>query len=302
MHSRRALIASGFALLGAGCTAAPAGGPKADGDVCRYEAVAEPFDPATDVPPAYNRFQQGLAHRASRHGRTTAYYGPRPLKRASYVKIDGAYYYVELADSDTVDLPALVLSVLWNPGRSPPPNSPVVSFPNLSESDKSALRSAVYGGLYRPQVHPETTLEFSASPVPYPGGTDNSTFADKGELWVRWEGRAYEVTVHRTDTMEKLVHEYTAERVAGSVESFRALIADRYIVRLDDLSPDVQAILDAAVTGGYHETTRSPSQAWHRLLDRLRETAFPEAHYTWYVEYDGAWYTLFLSSYESCRN
>lgn len=79
---------------------------------------------------------------------------------------------------------------------------------------------------------------FSASPVPYPDGTAESTFADESELWVRREGRAYEVTAHRTATMEKLVHEYTAERVAESAESFRGLIADRHIIRIESPTPE----------------------------------------------------------------
>ncbi|WP_277555890.1 hypothetical protein [Halobaculum limi] len=149
--------------------------------------------------------------------------------------------------------------------------------------------------------HPETTLDVSASPVPYPDGTGPSTLADERKLWIRWGGRAYEATVHRKTTMEKRVHGYTANRVAGSAEAFRALIADRYLIRLDSITADEQAILDAAVAGGYHETTESPSKAWNRLLDRLDDTTFPEAHYTWYVEYNGTWYTLALSSDESCR-
>ncbi|UPV77225.1 hypothetical protein M0R89_22920 (plasmid) [Halorussus limi] len=218
------------------------------------------------------------------------------------MEFDNSYYYVELANSYTAELPALVLSVTWNPRQTPSPNATVLSFPDLPESDQLALRSTVYGGLYKPQVYPETILDFSASPVPYRDGTAESTFVDEGELWVRWEGRAYEVTAHRTTTMEKLVHEYTAERVAESAESFRELIADRHIIRIEPPTPEEQAILDAAVTDGYHETTQSPSRAWHRLLERLRETAFPEAHYTWYVDYDGEWYTLSLSSDESCTN
>jgi hypothetical protein len=216
--------------------------------------------------------------------------------------LEGSYYDIELTNSDTAELPALVLSVQWKPGHTPPPNSTVVSFSTLPKSDQLAVRSTVYGGLYTHHVHPETILDVSASPVPYPDGTDESTVAEEGKLWVRWEGRAYEVTVHRTATMDKVVHEYTAERVAESAESFRALIADRYIVQLESLTPEEQAILDAAVTDGYHETTQSTSRPWHRLLGRLQETAVPEAYYTWYVEYNGEWYTLSLSSYESCMN
>ena len=302
MYSRRTFVVSGLALVGAGCSSLPTGESSSDQDSCEYEAAADPFDPVTDMPPRYNRFQQRLAHQASRDGQTTAYYGPRPLKQASYVPFDGAYYYVEHTASFTAALPALVLSVQWSPDRTPPPNATVVSFSTLPESDQRAVRPAVYGGLYKPQVHPETTLDVSASPVPYPDGTEPSRLADERRLWIRWSGRAYEVTVHRTTTMEKPVHEYTAERVAGSAEAFRALVADRYLIRLDSVTAGERAILDAAVDGRYHETIESSSNAWTRLLDRLHDTTLPEAHYTWYVEYDGTWYTLALSSDESCRN
>jgi hypothetical protein len=302
MYSRRAFIASGFALVTAGCSSPSVGESGGHQDRCEYEAVAEPFDPATDMPPGYSRYQQRLADQASRRGQATAYYGPRPLKRASYVEFDGSYYYVELVDIATVALPAFVLSVRWEPDRTPPPNSTVLSFPSLPQADQLALRSAVYGGLYRPHVHPRTVLDVSASPIPYPDGTGESMFTEGSQLWVRWGERVYDVTVHRTATLEKPVHEYTAERVAENAASFRALVADRYIISLDSLTPEERTILDEAVTGGYHEATRSPSRVWHRLLDRLRETAFPEAHYTWYVEYDEEWYTLLLSSDESCTS
>lgn len=300
MYTRRGILASGLALSCAGCQSVDPDDPSPAGEFCEYEARAEPFDPAEDLPPDYTRFQQAFAHRTVREGRATAYYGPEPLKRVSYVELDGAYYRVELVTSYAVDLPALVLSVGWRSGTVPPENSTAVPFGDLPDTDRLALRSAVYGGLYREQVHPETVLDHSESPVAYPSGTDGSELARRDRVWVRWNGRAYEIVVHRAGEMQKPVYVYEAARVATDAASFRGSIADRYVIRLDDLTPGERDILDAAIGGGYSERTRSPSRAWHRMLARLRETEFPESHYNWYIEYEGDRYRLILRSNEGC--
>lgn len=56
---------------------------------CQYEVRLAPFDPATDLPPKYNRFQRALAHRAIHQERAAAFYGPRPLKEDAYVNLYG---------------------------------------------------------------------------------------------------------------------------------------------------------------------------------------------------------------------
>lgn len=101
--------------------------------------------------------------------------------------------------------------------------------------------------------------------------------------------------------MEKPVHEYAAELVAPDAASFREFVDDRQVVDLKDLTPGERTILDAAVSGGYHEETASPSAAWDRLLARLPATDVPDRHYVWYVEYEGESYELELDSYEACR-
>lgn len=303
MYLRRGwFIVTVLLVIGAGCSSVPVGDFGPNQDRCEYEAIAEPFDPAKDLSPELNRFQRELVNQAVRQGEATAFYGPMPLKNDAYVAHDGAYYRIQHTKNSTTQLPALVMTVRWEPGHTPSKNDAVVNFTTLPAMDRLALRSAVYGGIYREQVHPESVLEHSKSPVPYPGGIVESDLATRDHLWVSWAGKVYAVTIHGNSTMEKMTHQYNSERVAADAESFRQLIANRYIVRLDNLTAGEREILDAATTGRYQEETQSPSRAWNRLLARLRETDFPESHYVWFVEYGEEWYKLRLHSHEACIN
>lgn len=251
MFTRREILASGLAFSCAGCLSVDPDDLLASEDFCEYQARGEPFDPAVDLPPNFTRFQRAFAHRTVRQEQATAFYGPQPLERVSYVEFDDSYYRIEMADTYPVELSALVLSVDWDSGNDPPEDGDIVPFNDLPTTDQLALRSAVYGGLYRKQVHPETTLVHSESPVPYPNGTSESRLTKWDESWVRWHGRLYKLVVHRESTMDKVVHEYEAEQVAEGAASFRAMIADRYIVRLEGLTPGERDILDVAISGGY---------------------------------------------------
>lgn len=291
-YTRREILASGLAVLATGCVRPGFDGVGDDDCTPEYHARADVFDPATELPPDYGPRQRALARRAIRHGRATAVYGPRPLKRDSFVVDDGAYYRVSHVEDRTTDLPALVLSVGWVVGRTPPANAAVSEFPDLPSADRVALRSVVYGGIYREAVHPTTTLVHAESPVPYPDGTGSSVLATRDTCWIRWNGRAYDVTLHRETTAETLVHEYEATQVAADAAAFRGLIADEYLVELADLTPEERSVLDAAVDGGYD--ARGPSPGFERLVARLPETTVPGSGGLWYVEYDGDRYGLRL--------
>jgi predicted heme/steroid binding protein len=233
--------------------------------------------------------------RAVRQGSATAFYGPRPLKTDSYVVVDGAFYDVFQSGSYTVELPALETSVEWESGRRAPESASHRSFADLPRVDRRALRSVVYGGIYRTHVHPETRLVHSESPVPYPDGVADSELPTDDPLWVRWDDRDYRVTVHRVTTVRRCVYEYAASKVAPNAEAFRRRIADRYLVRLDDLTPEQRTILDEAIGEGYHRETRSCFSTFHRLEDRLPERTLPESDTPYYVEYEGTRYGLSVS-------
>lgn len=120
-------------------------------------------------------------------------------------------------------------------------------------------------------------------------------------MWVRWDGRVHDVTVHRRDAVTRRATEYVAEQVATDVAAFRSLITERYVVDLGDLTSGEREILEAAVGDGYEAETRSPDPVWHRLLSRLSDRPLPAAHYEWYVVFDDQQYHLRLDSYEQCR-
>jgi hypothetical protein len=290
--TRRTVIASLVAVLCSGCSSLPIPGSRHDNTFCKYEAIAKPFHPAEELPPDYSSAQRALALRVIRQETVTAVYGPRPLKNDSFVVKDGTFYRVVLADSHTAQLPALVMTVEWESGRQPPDDATLHAFADLPRVDRLALRSAVYGGIYRTHAHPETKLIHSQSPIPYPDGTQSSVLKACDSCWVEWNDRAYHIISHREDTIEKPVYTYSASVFAANAERFRELIVDRYLVRLNDLTPEERAIMDEAVAGRYYKRTDSRLPAFHRLRDRLPEHTVPESGGQWFVEYEGNRYGL----------
>ncbi|MUV59173.1 hypothetical protein, partial [Halogeometricum sp. CBA1124] len=178
------------------------------------------FDPATELPPDYSRFQRALAHRSIRRGWATAIYGPRPLKEDSYVVLDGAYYRVVLEESHVEEFPALVLTVEWTAGQTAPANATVLRFGELPPADRMGLRTAVYGGVYRAQVHPVQRLVHSETPVPFPDGTDESVLASCDSCWIRWDDRVYRLASHRETTVNQSVYRYGSTRAAPNAAAF----------------------------------------------------------------------------------
>ncbi|SFR45663.1 hypothetical protein [Halogeometricum limi] len=296
MISRRAMVASSLSIL-TGCASSVLP-PRDTDDYCEYEAIARPIDPVEAVPPAYAPAQRRLAVRAIRGGTATAFYGPRPLKNDSYVVFDGAYYEVSLAKSTAKTLPALLLRVEWRPEQEASEDTPNYSFGELPPVDRQALRSVVYGGVYRTWTHPENALLHSASPVLYPHGTASSLLATLDSCWIRWNDRAYEVTVHGESSTEQSVYEYEARQVASDAEGFRALMAERCLVRLNSLSSEQETIVRRAIADKYRRRSPTRLPEFDSLWDTLgKEGALlPEAD-RWYIEYEGERYGLELSMY-----
>lgn len=293
MYSRRALIGSGMTLFIAGCSslAPPLGGEH---DVsCDYRATARPFDPASEIPPEYSSAQQSLAARAIRQGTATARYGPEPLKKDSYVSHNGAYFNVYRIETSSQELPALRMTVRWTDGQQVPSGSDTYVFEDLPLIDQRALRSVVYGGLYRGYTHPEQKLVHHASPVPYPPGTANSKLSDAKSAWIRWDGRNYAIRVHGETTLEREIYEYAAEEVASDAEAFRKLIAERYLFRLDDVTAKEHEIIRQAIKDEYSKTMHSCYSPFLGLWNRMVGQPMPESD-LFYIEYEGKRYGLNL--------
>lgn len=296
-HTRRTFLASASIALASGCVSNVSDNGQSDNEFCRYEVRAVSFDPATELPPDYNRFQRALARRAIRRGRSTAVYGPRPLKEESYVVLDGAYHRVVLRDSRVQAVPAIVMTIEWDAERTAPANATVRQFSELPRADQKGLRSAVYGGLYREQVHPDQRLVHSGTPVLYPGGTEESALASCDSCWVRWNDRVYRLSSHGGTTVNESVYTFGASQVAPNATAFRRMIADEYLVNIDGYPPEELAIVDKAIAGGYEKRADSRIPAVERLMDRLgnQTTSVPESGGGLYVEYEGTRYRLIFS-------
>lgn len=298
--TRRAVLGASVAAVSSGCSGDP---PRIDlgGGDCSYWATAEPFDPVRDVPPDYNEYQLSFAHRVIEDGDVRDVYSPKPLKDDSFVSMGESYYRIRRVETSAILVPALVMSVYWRPGQTPQNSGfPVVEFSSLPRIDQAAFRSVVYGGRYKDQVHPETELVHSQSPVNYPGGFEKSELATRDQFWVAWDDRYYTVTIHGTTQRIERVHEYDASLVATGPGQFRTMIKDRYVATLTDAPPEVKEILDSAIDEGYERHTDEPLAAWEKLLHRLPDVDFPKEHYNWYVEYEGRLYLLTLDSGVNC--
>lgn len=293
MYTRRAFLATGSLAFTGGCASNVLDDGPSGNEFCRYEVRVEPFDPASELPPDYNRFQRALAYEAIRRGRSTAFYGPRPLKEDSYVVLDDAYHRVVLEESHVEAVPAIAMTVEWNAGQTSSANATVFEFGELPRADRMGLRSAVYGGIYREQVHPDRRLVHSRTPILYPEGIEESDLPSCDSCWIRWDGREYQLTSHRETSVNKSVYTYGASQVAPNATAFRQLIAEEYLVNVDGYPPEERAIVEEAIEGGYERRTDSRIPAVEQLRDRLgnQTEPIPESGGL-YVEYEEARYRL----------
>lgn len=93
----------------------------------------------------------------------------------------------------------------------------------------------------------------------------------------------------------KTGYTYSASEFAANAQTFRELIVDEHLVRLDDLTSKEQTILDEAIDGEYKKQTQSRFPLFHRLRDRLPNQTVPESGGKWFIEYKGKRYGLDLS-------
>lgn len=316
MPSRRTVLATVGSLVGSGClgpaggpgpTDAPArnardgsptddehtGGPRsADGCTAGYHVTAEPFDPARDLTVRLDDPERALVGDAVEEGPVAVdlYAGSPPLDDDAYVEYDGTYYETATSQVDTTEIPAVVTNVEWEKGQEAPDGSDVVAFDDLPESDREALRFAVYGGRFDRERHghPREGLSVREAPIPYPSGTGDSVLVGDGERWVRWNDRTYRVwTAGETTTTRNRFHvEVTA--VAGDADAFREHVAEHHLLELADLSSAGREVLREATEGTYEECEPA-SEGLAALQSRLPEDDRlpPPRNDAWYVAFEG---------------
>lgn len=324
MPSRRRVLAAGVLALTTGClsddawvgrtdrraTTAESGSPAdgssgstdgrdqstGTGDECQrgYDVDADAFAPVETLPVGLREPErQVVADAVSNDGTTVETYWDAPVRSGVYVEFDGAYYRTSYTEGSAEEVPAREMSVRWEADQRAPDSAEVLAYDELPESDRRALEATVYGDRSEGRGHPTQTLEHRDFPAPYPDGTDDSTLVDRGEAWVEWDGRVYEVRVGGETTNARRTFEYDATEVASSDDAFRRYVDAEYVVALDDLSDGATAVVEDAVDGGYEEC-EPVSAGFESLRERLDDA--PELPHPldrrWFVEYDGERYLL----------
>ncbi|MFC6726809.1 hypothetical protein ACFQE1_21025, partial [Halobium palmae] len=124
----------------------------------------------------------------------------------------------------------------------------------------------------------------------FPGGADSSKLVGSGESWVRWDDRAFRVSVGREDAMTRTTYRYTVDEIAGVAAGFRTFAAEQYLVRGATLSRGARRIAARAVENGGYEECEPVSDGLSALEAELpvgRELPAPHDG-SWYVELDGS--------------
>lgn len=231
---------------------------------------------------------------------TVSTYGQSPIADGVFVRFGGAFYRCRHSQVGRESVPARKLAVRWEAGQDAPTDASPVSYAALPESDRRALRLAVFGPAYERDLdrHPRRGLSVRAFPAPYPDGTADSRLVAAGESWVEWRDRVYHVRLGDETETERRTYRYEFERVGDSAEAFRSFVADEYLVSLDGLGSAEREIVESAIDERYEECEPG-SAALERFRERL--TAAPELPRPrdgeWYVSYDRDRYLLTISGW-----
>lgn len=324
MRTRRSLLAAAVPLLIGGCIAEQSPGerpavsspterndpasPATDqpardtttSDCTRgYTVSISPFAPTEQLSLPLRSSQMRLFERLASGGSLEfKTYGGAPIRAERYVEYEGAYYRVDYERTDSEEVPAHRADLSWEKGQDAPADAARVAYSGLPSSDQRALELLIRGPEYSREGLPSEGLSIGDGAAPYPQGADDSALVGAGTRWVEWDGRVYEVSITtETRTTTRRTYDYSASRIADSAAAFRAFVADRYLVPLEDLSSEAQRVLDAAVdagSDGQYEDCNDPSTGYEALKRRLMDVPdLPDPRDDhWYVAYEAERYLL----------
>lgn len=303
MPTRRSLLASAATALLAGCLSVPEGPGNGTNDDCvsGFTVSARAFDPAEDLPVKLSDGEQQLVDRVVAEGeyQFETYGGDLPVRDGVYVEHGGSFYRTRAERVGETEVPARVMNIEWEKGRTPPGDATVIPFSDLPPSDRRVVRLAVEGPRYGGRgERPAEGMRWSDAPMPYPDGADDSRLVGT-ETWVRWEGRAYRVWGDGEETTtSRYTFRYAVEEVADGPASFREHVAETYLVRLDDLDDPEREVVRAAVED-VHEECEPASEGLAGLRERLpddRELPHPPDG-AWFVAFDGGRHELSVTNW-----
>jgi hypothetical protein len=318
MATRRSLLAVAVPLLVGGCvTETPATdqsstSPKATDDspsttdqtatpdcLRGYTVSVSPFKPTEQLTTSLRPAQRRLFERiVAEDGVVLQTYGQRPIRTERYTRHDGAVYRIDYEQTGAEEVPARRAALSWEKGQEAPEGEPVVAYSALPEVDQVALEFLIHGPKYSRKELPTQGMTATDVPVPYPQGTADSALVGAGTVWVEWDDRVYEVAISTEEApITRRRFDYTATRVADTKERFRAYVADRYLMPLENLSTEERSVLDAAVEAGEdgaYEDCNEPSTGYEKLKQRMEDVPDLPAPHTdhWYISYEGERYLL----------
>ncbi|POG56350.1 hypothetical protein [Haloferax marisrubri] len=209
-----------------------------------------------------------VATAASEGEATYSTYDHFPLDSGDYVEHDGAYYRVERERIETRERTAREVEIEYDRNESPPTGATVFDFDELPKADREAFLAAYPSKDFENGDGPQGFATGYA--YVYPDGAD-SRLIDAGTVWVRYDGRPFEVAVGETRTVEEQTDRYTLEQVGEDRAAFVAFVHEELVVPLDDLSDGERAVFERAIDGEIDEC-EPLSDDFAALKDRLDET------------------------------
>ncbi|MFD1514175.1 hypothetical protein [Halomarina rubra] len=262
-----------------------------------------PFSPSKQFPTTLQPSQQRLFDRIiAEDGVELETFGRPPIQDGQFVSHEATIYRIEVDQLGTEMVSGRTAALSWEKGQSAPSDETVTEYSTLPDADQNALDLLVHGPEYSRDGLPTTGMSVSNAPAPYPDGTADSALVGVGTTWVEWDNRVYEVTI--TDEEELLAHrtyDYSATQVAASEAEFRAFVADRFLVSLDDLSNEEQSVLETAIEAGedgHYQDCNEPSPGYKQLRKRMEGyPGIPSPRSGWYVAYEGERYLLNISGW-----
>lgn len=278
MPTRRQVLIGGSGL---GATATLGGclgdlGGSSSRLAIRLEPVSRPELGQKDVvavddlgPRARSVVDDGLANGATAYGRK-----PRSFVGHPFVRVDGAYYAIQVTEngSEEVERPVLEAEQVDTADGS------VSDWGNLSRSDGFTLRCAV-----------SARDDDDRSCVVHGGNASAFWPEPRFRYLERGEESYYRLTVaERSVSLDR--YEYAFDRVAENESAF-ADYAARELVAIDfdqaDLSMKQRDVLETAASDGVYEESPPYSDELQELTRRIRNADDGvEAH----VRFDGSYY------------
>lgn len=317
--NRRRLLGVSALLLSSGCLQASPSTPTSTSpgtseqstansdDDCQggFVVEARPFTASEITLPLRDDERKLIAEAVENGTAEVVSYSQAPIEANVFVEYDGAFYETDYSVT-TTEITAYELNLSWERGQQAPATATSIRFADLPESDQSALRLAAYGGEEgqvsdeedeRDQL-PQESLEMHEVPIPYPNGRDSSRLIGGGVVWVSWDDRVYRVEVGDSTTTERHTRHYQVDHVADDETGVREVLADDFLIRLEDLPEQEHALMEQALGDGYEECTPA-SDALENLQNWLPdEKRLPAPNQDrWFVRFEGEGYLFTVSQW-----